>query len=139
MNRNLQLFSIAPKSVANNKVDKDELLNEDEKNFYKIVCRRCESVFFPEGAVRYIKAGKPIDLRVMTHQGKGEPGYEKISWWWYTEDDMAFDTIGWQTINRKKYLMCGDCELGPVGVRSEDNKRFWVAVERCKYIGGDDK
>lgn len=52
-------------------------------------------------------SGEPIDLRVMTHQGKGEPSYEKISWWWYTEDDMAFDTIGWQTINRKKYLMCG--------------------------------
>lgn len=56
-----------------------------------------------------------------------------MQWWWYTENDLDFDTVGWQTIDGKKCLMCGDCEFGPFGVRSEDNKKFYVAVERMKY------
>ncbi|CAD6191726.1 unnamed protein product [Caenorhabditis auriculariae] len=134
----MQMFTINPTRATKivngkcEKVDEDEILNEDDKNLNKIVCRRCSSVIFPADAVMFVKE-QPYDLSIMTHQGKGNPPKERISWWWYTEDDMVFDTVGWQTINKKKVLMCGDCELGPIGYRSEDNRRFWVAVERVKY------
>ncbi|EFO85782.1 hypothetical protein GCK72_005263 [Caenorhabditis remanei] len=134
----LQLFAIRPQPANTpvngkcEKVNKDDLINEDDRNLHKIVCRRCKSVIFPEDVVMTVD-NQPYQLRVMTHQAKGPAAFEKISWWWYTESDMVFDTVGWQTVDKKKVLMCGDCELGPIGFRSEDNKKFWVAVERVKY------
>ncbi|CAI5441294.1 unnamed protein product [Caenorhabditis angaria] len=134
----LQLFAIRPQPPNTKvngkceKVNKDDLINEDDKNLYKIVCRRCNSIIFPEDVVMCIQ-NQPYQLQIMSHQGKEKLGEEKISWWWYTENDLIFDTVGWQTINKRKVLMCGDCELGPIGFRSEDNKKFWVAVERMKY------
>lgn len=32
-----------------------------------------------------------------------------------------------------KVLMCGDCELGPIGCRNDESNKFWVAVERVSY------
>lgn len=131
-------YSINPK-ITNAKVNgrcikvaKDGLLNDRDKNYAQIVCRRCSSIFFPDDRVEYIE-NNPVDLRVMTHQAAGPLETERISWWWYTNDDMDFDTIGWQTVDNKKVLMCGDCELGPIGYRTEDNSKFYVAVERVSY------
>ncbi|CAB3405414.1 unnamed protein product [Caenorhabditis bovis] len=134
----LQLFAIRPQPPNTKvngrceKVNKDDLFNEDDRNLYKIVCRRCKSVIFPEDVVMAVE-NQPHKLRVMSHQGKGETDEETIAWWWYTESDLVFDTVGWQTIEKVKVLMCGDCELGPIGFRSDDNRKYWVAVERVKY------
>ncbi|KAJ1350672.1 hypothetical protein KIN20_006528 [Parelaphostrongylus tenuis] len=62
-------------------VNRDDLLNVDNKNWNGIVCRRCESLIFPED----------------------------------------------------KTLLCGDCEFGPIGLRTMDDKEFWIAVERVRY------
>ncbi|CAJ0567457.1 unnamed protein product, partial [Mesorhabditis spiculigera] len=115
------------------KINRDGLLNTTEKNYQQIVCRRCHSIVFPVNAVIYVEKF-PVKLPVMSHQGKGKVPLEEISWWWYTHDDLDFDTVGWQTINGKKVLMCGDCEFGPFGFRTDDNKHFYVAVERMHYL-----
>lgn len=57
----------------------------------------------------------------------------QITEWWYTESDLVFDTVGWQTVEGVKALVCGDCEFGPFGWRSDDSKKFYVSVERVKY------
>ncbi|VDM69588.1 unnamed protein product [Strongylus vulgaris] len=36
-------------------VNRDDLLNVDDKNWNTIVCRRCGSVIFPEDRVQYIE------------------------------------------------------------------------------------
>ncbi|CAJ0952784.1 unnamed protein product, partial [Mesorhabditis belari] len=116
------------------KVDWDFLLNTNEKNYKKIVCRRCNSIVFPPNVVIYVEKF-PVKLPQMSHEGEGKMPEEVISWWWYTNDDLDFDTIGWQTIKGKRFvLMCGDCEFGPIGFRTDDNKHFYVAVERMNYL-----
>lgn len=42
------------------------------------------------------------ELKLMSHQGAGKVGKEKISWWWFTDDDLDFDTIGFQTVDGVK-------------------------------------
>ncbi|KAE9412054.1 hypothetical protein Angca_001432 [Angiostrongylus cantonensis] len=65
----------------------------------------------------------------MTVGGREGKETETISWWWHTKSDMDFDTIGFEWLT----LLCGDCEFGPIGLRSLDDKEFWVAVERVRY------
>ncbi|VDM85443.1 unnamed protein product, partial [Strongylus vulgaris] len=76
-------------------VNRDDLLNVDDKNWNTIVCRRCGSVIFPEDRVKYIG----LALRIP-----------------------------------KRTLLCGDCAFGPLGLRTMDDKEFWVAVERVRYV-----
>jgi hypothetical protein len=77
-------------------------------------------------------------LKTMSVGGKsGNP--EVTKHWWATEDDLVFDTIGWQNVNGVKVLMCGDCEFGPVGLRivkADGKTKFLVAVERVMYLTG---
>ncbi|KIH62858.1 Mss4 protein [Ancylostoma duodenale] len=119
----------------NEEINRDDLLNVDDKNWNTIVCRRCDSVIFPEDRVKYIE-DYTVELPEMIPGGKGSTGSEKISWWWYTKNDKDFDTIGyaWVVIDGKKTLLCGDCEFGPIGLRTPDDKEYWVAVERVRYV-----
>ncbi|KJH45092.1 Mss4 protein [Dictyocaulus viviparus] len=115
-------------------VNRADLLNVDDKNWNAIVCRRCDSLIFPEDKVGYVE-NYTAEMPTMTVGGKGSHETEKVSWWWHTKSDMDFDTIGfeWVVIDNKKILLCGDCEFGPVGLRTQDDKEFWVAVERVRY------
>ncbi|CAJ0595105.1 unnamed protein product [Cylicocyclus nassatus] len=77
----------------NEPVDKDDLLNIDDKNWNTIVCRRCGAVIFPEDRVKYLE-DYTVELPEMVPGGRGSIVKEKISWWWYTKNDKDFDTIG---------------------------------------------
>lgn len=121
-------------SGKNEPVDRYEVLNCDDKNWQSIVCRRCDSLIFPEDRVKCIEDYK-VSLPIMTKGGKGSKETEEVSWWWHSTNEMDFDTIGyaWVVIDNKKTLLCGDCEFGPIGLRSLDDKEFWIAVERVSY------
>ncbi|TKR57907.1 hypothetical protein L596_030550 [Steinernema carpocapsae] len=132
-------FSIAGKTINDacsngcEKTPKEGLLNSNRKNQKQIVCKRCRSLIFPNNVVGYIE-NVPFDLKKMSVGGAEKLPTEKVTWWWHTESDLDFDTVGWQTVDAKKVLMCGDCEFGPFGWRTADCKKFYVAVERVEHI-----
>uniref|UniRef100_A0AC34RAC7 Uncharacterized protein n=1 Tax=Panagrolaimus sp. JU765 TaxID=591449 RepID=A0AC34RAC7_9BILA len=124
------MFSIAGKTI-NDKctgvcepVDRKGLLNPKGKNAKQIVCRRCQSLIFPQNVAIIVKTPTK-EIQNMTVGGTVGTGSQKISEWWYTESDLDFDTVGWQTVDNVKCLMCGDCEFGPFGWRTDDNKKFY--------------
>ncbi|KAK6013598.1 Mss4 protein, partial [Ostertagia ostertagi] len=116
-------------------VDRDELLNVDDRNWKSVVCRRCDSLIFPEDRVKLVDDYK-ARLPLMSPGGKGCTETEEVSLWWYTQSDMDFDTVGfaWVVIDNKKTLLCGDCEFGPIGLRTLDDKQYWVAAERVAHV-----
>ncbi|VDM83566.1 unnamed protein product [Strongylus vulgaris] len=120
--------------MKNFQVNRDDLLNVDDKNWNTIVCRRCGAVIFPEDRVKYVE-DYTVELPEMIPGGRGSTNKERISWWWHTKNDKDFDTIGffWDVIDNKMTLLCGDCEFGPIGLRTMDDKEFWIAVERVRY------
>ncbi|KAI6196911.1 Guanine nucleotide exchange factor MSS4 [Aphelenchoides besseyi] len=133
-------FSIAGKTIndkctgVNEPVNQADLLNAKGKNKRSIVCRRCQSLIFPANVVVLSKLER--ELKIMSLNGSASLGKEKTTLWWQTDNDLDFDTIGWQTIDGVKTLMCGDCEFGPVGLREVGAQKstFLVAVERVKYV-----
>jgi hypothetical protein len=48
---------------------------------------------------------------------------------------MAFENVGFSRAGPGgvKYLVCAECELGPLGWADQARGEFWVAVERVGY------
>jgi hypothetical protein len=45
-----------------------------------------------------------------------------------------FDNLGFsKTVKDVKYLICADCEIGPIGWHSLETKKSYVAVSRVKH------
>ncbi|VDO22131.1 unnamed protein product [Heligmosomoides polygyrus] len=111
-------------SGKNQSVDRYEVLNCDDKNWQSLPKMRL--AHFSRGQ------GQSSDH---DQSGGGSKETEEVSWWWHSTNEMDFDTIGcaWVVIDNKKTLLCGDCEFGPIGLRSLDDKAFWFAVERVSY------
>ena len=71
-------------------------------------------------------------LPSMTEQ---EPAGDTLVKHWLVEDMFHFENVGFsKTVQNIKYLICADCEIGPIGWHDVNNKKeFFVACERVKY------
>ena len=50
------------------------------------------------------------------------------------EDMFDFDNLGFsKTVGDIKYLICADCEIGPIGWHSIETRKSYVAVSRVKH------
>ena len=67
------------------------------------------------------------------HQ-KPEDG-EAVTDCWVLKDMFDFDNVGFfNTVKTIKYLVCADCEVGPIGWHDTTVKNeFFIAVDRVKY------
>ena len=54
---------------------------------------------------------------------------------WLVDDMYTFENVGFTNdVGRIKYLICADCEIGPIGWHClDDKKSFYVAVERVDH------
>ena len=54
---------------------------------------------------------------------------------WLVEDMFHFENVGFsKKVENLQYLICADCEIGPIGWYDVTNKKeFFVACERVKY------
>ena len=59
---------------------------------------------------------------------------EQISEFWSVKDMMAFENVGFSkdTADGKKFLICADCEVGPLGFHdtTRSEKVYYIAVSR---------
>ena len=50
-------------------------------------------------------------------------------------DMFDFENIGFShTVGDTKYLVCADCEQGPVGWHDNNTRKSYVALARVKHI-----
>ncbi|KAF8551629.1 Mss4-like protein [Imleria badia] len=67
-----------------------------------------------------------------------------VQWWLVTPSPMEFENVGFSrpvvrtgdnTASSKpiKFLICADCDVGPLGWCEEGGKEFWLACSRVKY------
>lgn len=62
---------------------------------------------------------------------------ETVQDFWVVDDMFTFENVGFSnTVDGIKYLICADCEIGPVGFHdTNDKKAFFIAHDRIKYDG----
>lgn len=61
--------------------------------------------------------------------------YFQLREWWEVDDMFTFENIGFSnTLNETKYLVCANCERGPVGYHHISSKKSFVALSRVKHV-----
>ena len=57
---------------------------------------------------------------------------ETVKECWLVNDMFTFENVGFSnTVGTTKYLICADCEIGPVGWHDvQDQKSFYIALNR---------
>lgn len=55
---------------------------------------------------------------------------------WFVDDMFTFENVGFtKDVGRIKYLICADCEIGPIGWHCLDDKKgFYIAMERVDHV-----
>lgn len=66
--------------------------------------------------------------------GTSETG-ETLKKYWKVDDMFEFENLGFtNTVETIKYLICADCEIGPIGWHDiNDKKAFYIALDRVKH------
>ena len=54
---------------------------------------------------------------------------------WLVGDMFTFENVGFsKTVNTTKYLVCADCEIGPIGFLDiQEKNKHYVALGRVKH------
>ena len=74
-------------------------------------------------------------------QGKDKDGNslhdktEELGQFWLVTGMMTFENVGFtRTVGGLKYLICADCEVGPIGYQDvTESEKHYVAVSRVQY------
>ncbi|XP_055546478.1 guanine nucleotide exchange factor MSS4 homolog [Wyeomyia smithii] len=112
-----------------------ELISEG-KNKTHVKCNHCGSVILKSGTADYVEKEfeLPEPYRNHTREGVAEFVCEKFKDFWEVLDMYTFENICFsKTVDNVKYLICADCEIGPVGYQDLQLKRCYIALQRVKH------
>lgn len=116
-------------------------LIENEKNKTNVKCTHCDSLMLKPATAVYVEEEYDLPEQGQKTRGPldpvGEPPaitYEKLKHFWVVNDMFTFENIGFShTVDQTKFLVCADCEIGPVGYHDLQTKRCYIALERVKH------
>lgn len=125
------------------KIENTESLydSETKKNKTKIVCSHCDSSILVPMSGEYSRQDEAI--RMPFERQKKELAksvetmeYESMTEFWLVHDMFTFENIGFtNTVDNRKYLICADCEIGPIGVQCLDKPNdFLLCISRVKHV-----
>ncbi|XP_072168703.1 guanine nucleotide exchange factor MSS4-like [Diadema setosum] len=112
------------------------VLLDDGKNSRTLLCERCGSKMLLPGLAEFVT--KDIFLpymKIKSEQQKATDG-EVLKDHWVVPDMFTFENIGFTNTvqGTTKYLICADCEVGPVGFHDlADRTKFFIALDRVKH------
>uniref|UniRef100_A0A2M4ASV8 Putative small gtpase mediated signal transduction n=1 Tax=Anopheles triannulatus TaxID=58253 RepID=A0A2M4ASV8_9DIPT len=121
--------------------DYKDLLDESSRNKTNVKCDRCGSLMLrPANAdfadVEYDLPEARQKRQAATEEPDQGEGFtcQKLKHFWMVKDMYTFENIGFSnTVNNKKYLICADCEVGPVGYYDLETKQCYIALDRVKH------
>jgi len=59
---------------------------------------------------------------------------EPLKDFWLVKDMMSFENIGFSnTVDGRKFLVCADCERGPVGYHDLSTRHCYLALKRVVH------
>uniref|UniRef100_A0A3P9MHT4 Guanine nucleotide exchange factor MSS4 n=1 Tax=Oryzias latipes TaxID=8090 RepID=A0A3P9MHT4_ORYLA len=117
---------------------RSELVSEDGKNTKSVLCQRCGCKVLCPGMAVF--AEKELFLPAMQkkrslNSTEDSVDGDTLTSHWLVDDMYTFENVGFtKDVGRIKYLICADCEIGPIGWHCLDDKKcFYVALERVNH------
>ncbi|XP_050546899.1 guanine nucleotide exchange factor MSS4 homolog [Daktulosphaira vitifoliae] len=113
--------------------DYDHLIS-DEKNKLTVFCTKCPSKILSSTTGKHTKI--EFNLPHMSQKKDSESvECELLSDYWLVPDMYMFENIGFSKLVESgfKYLICADCEIGPIGWYDDKTKYSYIALSRVKH------
>ena len=117
------------------KVEISGLLADDTKNVKQLICPYCPSKILPPNMGSY-EDSNVYELQIVKKNDDGvvHIAKEKLAQFYRVEDMFDFDNVGFsKTVDNMKYLICADCDAGPIGYHDLNTKKCYVALSRIKH------
>ncbi|KAF1398115.1 Guanine nucleotide exchange factor MSS4, partial [Spheniscus humboldti] len=114
-----------------------ELVCAQGRNLKAVLCQRCGSRVLLPGAATF--ARRELLLPAMRKKAAaaagGGGGGDLVREHWLVHDMFSFENVGFtRDVGNVKFLVCADCEAGPIGWHCLDDKdSFYVALERVAH------
>ncbi|EDV59337.1 guanine nucleotide exchange factor MSS4 homolog [Drosophila erecta] len=107
----------------------------DGKNKSNVRCQFCNSLMLKaqEGAYNQEKVDVPLMMQKQD-QTADSLNSEPLKDFWLVKDMMTFENIGFSnTVDGRKFLVCADCERGPVGYHDLSTRHCFLALQRVVH------
>ncbi|XP_005492518.2 guanine nucleotide exchange factor MSS4 [Zonotrichia albicollis] len=113
-----------------------ELVCAQGRNLRAVLCQRCGSRVLLPGAATF--ARRELLLPAMRKKAAAAAtggGGDVLREHWLVRDMFSFENVGFtRDVGNVKFLVCADCEAGPIGWHCLDDKdSFYVALERVAH------
>ncbi|KAM5302175.1 guanine nucleotide exchange factor MSS4 [Glossophaga mutica] len=114
-----------------------ELVSAEGRNRKAVLCQRCGSRVLQPGTALFSR--RQLFLPSMRKKAAladgGSPDGDLLQEHWLVDDMFTFENVGFtKDVGNVKFLVCADCEVGPLGWHCLDDKNsFYVALERVSH------
>ncbi|GFT78837.1 guanine nucleotide exchange factor MSS4 [Nephila pilipes] len=109
----------------------------DGKNVKQIKCQRCPSTILVPGIATLVTHEFLLPDPEMKERSLNEPQMaldDSHKKYWCVDNMYAFENVGFsKTVDGVKYLICADCEIGPIGWHDLNTKLSYVSVCKISY------
>uniref|UniRef100_A0A182QXS2 Guanine nucleotide exchange factor MSS4 n=1 Tax=Anopheles farauti TaxID=69004 RepID=A0A182QXS2_9DIPT len=114
-----------------------ELIDDNGKNKTNVKCTHCESLILrpANGEIDHSEFDLPLAKQKRQTADKEEDfTRETLKDFWMVTDMYTFENIGFSnTVDNRKYLICADCEVGPIGYHDLETKKSYIALARVRH------
>ncbi|XP_053560714.1 guanine nucleotide exchange factor MSS4 [Bombina bombina] len=113
------------------------LVSPDGKNVRAVLCQRCGCRVLSAGVAKLARRELilPLMKKKSSLKEDAHPDGDLLVEHWLVHDMFIFENVGFTNdVGKVKYLVCADCEVGPIGWHSlEEKNNFYVALDRVSY------
>ncbi|XP_051495079.1 guanine nucleotide exchange factor MSS4 [Apus apus] len=105
------------------------------RNLKAVRCQRCGSRVLLPGAATFARRELLLPAMRKKAAAAAAGGGDVLREHWLVRDMFSFENVGFtRDVGNVKFLVCADCEAGPIGWHCLDDKdRFYVALERVAH------
>ncbi|NXB38651.1 MSS4 factor, partial [Eulacestoma nigropectus] len=105
------------------------------RNLRAVLCQRCGSRVLLPGAATFARLLLPAMRKKAAAAAAAGGGGDVLREHWLVRDMFSFENVGFtRDVGNVKFLVCADCEAGPIGWHCLDDKdSFYVALERVAH------
>ncbi|XP_035203156.1 guanine nucleotide exchange factor MSS4 [Oxyura jamaicensis] len=112
-----------------------ELVCAQGRNLKAVLCQRCGSRVLLPGAATFARRELLLPAMRKKAVAAAANGGDVVREHWLVRDMFSFENVGFtRDVGNVKFLVCADCEAGPIGWHCLDDKdSFYVALERVAH------
>ncbi|XP_035234103.1 guanine nucleotide exchange factor MSS4-like [Stegodyphus dumicola] len=114
-------------------ISTDTEITSDGKNVKQIKCQRCPSTILIPGMATLVTSEFVLPDGHLKEENDPK-SVDNMNKYWRVDNMYSFENVGFsKTVDGVKYLICADCEIGPIGYHDLNTKLSYVSLCKITY------